>query len=225
MGVLLGLGALGAVAFLLFRLRARRRSAYMGGGITFETYEPPLKPDAPRPASARSGALPPVLPPIAREPMMAHVGDAATRVSAMSSYSGTASVASYDGGLLGPGGARGRGELFPSMLSTSSDGTSAMVLSPAVSEAPSAARPHMRDTVVSRATAASVIGGVPGHSSFSADASLDPFVDPVPVGAEQDPFRDPEADQQRASAALPSPLPLPEMTRLSVVSADVQVSL
>ena len=234
-GLLGGLALLGLVGFFLFRLRARRRAAYMGGGISFEPYtysprSPPIVPDSPHfsvedaisggnggaPEMAAYGAptmpvsyAPPVLPPIAREPLR------------MAYPAGTS-----------------RSELFPSMLSTSSGRSSGMVLSPAESdsEGASAARPSLRDTIMSRTTAASVVEPLPGHASFSADAMLaDPFADPVPavrppapasVGV-QNPFADPNpvAEAHRVSLVPPSPLPLPGHTRLSVAStADILVS-
>ena len=84
------------------------------------------------------------------------------------------------------------------------------------------------------------------HSSWSADAVLDPFVDPPMPGARPpsaaavsveggesvDPFADPEKGlgvgprASVASLAPPSPLPRPGHTRLSIAStADVSVSL
>ena len=75
-----------------------------------------------------------------------------------------------------------RSELFPSIASTSTL-SGGMEISPADSVGASAARPSLRDTIMSRTTAASVVVPSAGHSSWSADAVLDPFVDPPMPGA------------------------------------------
>ncbi|KAI0673989.1 hypothetical protein C8Q78DRAFT_1020173 [Trametes maxima] len=88
----------------------------------------------------------------------------------------------------------GRGELFPSMISTSTTSGGGMPISPMPSEdadadveatAESGANaPRMRDTMVSSA-GASVVRGAGHHSSLSAEAMMDPFADPS-MGAHVD---------------------------------------
>ncbi|KAI0690731.1 hypothetical protein C8T65DRAFT_671349 [Cerioporus squamosus] len=203
-GVLGGLIVLAALVFLFFRVRARRRAAargpFMGGGISYDNYvarSPSIVPDSPH-FSINSAIGAPVAP-VAPAPNMAFVG--------------------------APG-AVSRSEMFPSYLSTSS--ASGMPISPVPSDTSAfgaaGPQPYMRETIVSTAASSTVIEGAgKGHSSLSADAILDPFVDPVPSVAAKDanPFADPER-------LAPAPPPAPASQRLSVASgisafsADVQ---
>ena len=76
----------------------------------------------------------------------------------------------------------------PSYVSTSS--ASGMPISPVPSDTsafgPGGPQPYMRETIVSTAASSTVVGGAgKHHSSWRADAVLDPFVDPVPPVAER----------------------------------------
>ena len=122
----------------------------------------------------------------------------------------------------------------PSYVSTSS--ASGMPISPVPSDTsafgPSEPQPYMRETIVNTAASSTVVGGAgKHHSSWSADAVLDPFVDPVPpVAAVKDanPFADPEG-LAPASASAPAPAlagqRLSVASGVSVLSGDVQVSV
>ncbi|KAI0801492.1 hypothetical protein C8Q74DRAFT_496101 [Fomes fomentarius] len=87
-------------------------------------------------------------------------------------------------------------------------------------------RPHMRDTMVNTA-GASIVQGGRGHSSLSADAMLDPFVDPVPpavkvTGADSDanPFADPQPSGAQAPA--PASAAVQRLSVASTISVNVQ---
>ncbi len=123
--------------------------------------------------------------------------------------------------------------LFPSAVSTSSRSTDGMRVSPTPSNASMVPepKPYMRETMRST-TRDSIVVPAPGQSrsSWSAEALLDPFQDPLPAAAgpaaeataaarpvSLDPFADPQERLGRA----------PERERLSVLSAataDVLVS-
>ena len=161
----------------------------MGGGISYETYaarSPSLVPDSPHfNVNSTIGAPSVAVPP----PNMAFVG---------------------------AGGAMSRSEMFPSYVSTSS--ASEMPISPVPSDTsafgPSGPQPYMRgETIVSTAASSTVVGGAgKHHSSWSADAVLDPFMDPVPPVAtfkRANTFADPES-------LAPASVPAPAGQRLSV---------
>ncbi|RPD54520.1 hypothetical protein L227DRAFT_348703 [Lentinus tigrinus ALCF2SS1-6] len=202
-GVLGGLVVLVALVFLFFRVRARRRAArpFMGGGISYDTYvtrSPSIVPDSPHFSinSAIGGPAP--APARVPPPNMAFVG---------------------------AGGTVSRSEMFPSYLSTSS--ASGMPLSPAPSDTSAfgagAPEPRVRETMYSTAASSTVVDGADkGHSSLSADAMLDPFVDPVvPVGAkEANPFADPDPDPEGLAPAPAQRLSV--ASEISMLSADVQ---
>ena len=120
--------------------------------------------------------------------------------------------------------------MFLSYVSTSS--ASGMPNSPVPSDTsafgPGGPQPYMRETIVSTAASSTVVGGAgKHHSSWSADAVLDPFVDPVPPVAavkSVNPFADPEG---LAPASMPAPAGqrLSVASGVSVLSGDVQVSV
>ena len=223
-GLLGGLGLLAILGFLAFRMRARRRAArtpFMGGGISSESYvprSPSLLPDSPQPGVTS----PNFLAPSARAPTLPDM-----------SY-----VVGGSGSL---GLSAGRGELFPSVISTSSSNrgsgssSSGMAISPVPSEDPEAAfagrGPYMRETMVSSAGESVVVPGAgAAHSSLSADAILDPFADPVRAMPKPEPVVTPaeaESGGERAVDPFADPTRLaPGQERLSVLTmSDVEVSL
>ena len=120
--------------------------------------------------------------------------------------------------------------LFPSTVSTASRSTDGMRVSPTPSNASTLMpepKPYMRETTRST-TRDSIVVPAPGQSrsSWSAEALLDPFADPLPAAAgpavegtaaTRPASLNPFADPQRLG-------PAQEGGRLSVLSADVLVS-
>ncbi len=221
MGGIIGgcLGALiliGLVVFFIFRVRRRR--ALSMRGISSNDYpdarSTSFVPSSPRPSSPRWSMVGPGPGP---GPAPTRVGPIPTQAPRLSL---TPNMTYAAGGT--------RSELFPSMISVSDASISATPISPmpspgSFSDQP---RPHMRETMVNTA-GASIVQGGRGHSSLSADAMLDPFVDPVPPAVkvtDADSDANPFADPQPSGAPVPASTAVQRLSVASTISVDVQVS-